>query len=205
MKRSTLFASLAVLVTLLNGCASIVSGTDQKVSFDSEPEGATISIAGREIGKTPLTTSIDKDQNLVLSFQKKGYKEHSARLSTSLNSWFWGNIVFGGFLGSTTDNASGAMYQYSPDQYFVTLTPQNPSDAYSDKPRKIKELFLTFGDQIRLDLNSGGGENTEILLDILEIKDSEKRTTLKALKKLASRHDDDIALAEAIIDFYGIE
>ena len=205
MERSILITFLAILVTLLNGCASIVSGTDQKVSFDSEPAGATVSVAGKKLGTTPITTAIDKDKNLSLTFDKEGYKRHTTQLSTNLNSWFWGNIVVGGFLGSTTDSASGAMYQYSPDQYFVTLTPENRSDAYSEKPRKVKELFVAFGDQRRLDLNSRGGEKADILLDILGTEKDEKDTTLKALNKLASRNEDDIALAKAIIEFYDIE
>lgn len=106
MKRSAIAGLILSSTALFSGCATIVSGTDQKLTFDSEPEGATVTVAGRVLGKTPLTVEVDKDKNLALTFEKEGYKTYTTQLSTSLEPWFWGNIVIGGLVGSTTDSLS---------------------------------------------------------------------------------------------------
>ena len=67
-----------------------------------------------------------------------------------MNPWFFGNIVIGGLLGSTTDGVSGAINEFSPDQYFVTLSPNTPFGISTSKPRKIKELVVAFGSDIRI-------------------------------------------------------
>src|SRR5882672_9180903 len=112
----------------LTGCASIISGSNQEVTFHSTPEGATVSVNGKTFGKTPLTTALKKKAGQSLSFEKDGYKTVTLQLETRLDSWFWGNILLGGFFGSTTDELSGAAHEYSPNQYMVTLEPIGTGD-----------------------------------------------------------------------------
>ena len=44
------------VIFLMSGCASIVTGTDQTLAFNSEPDEATVTVAGKMIGKTRLST-----------------------------------------------------------------------------------------------------------------------------------------------------
>src|ERR1051326_762383 len=44
----------------LGACATIVTGRNGQVSFTSNPGGATVSVDGRTIGVTPLTTVLPK-------------------------------------------------------------------------------------------------------------------------------------------------
>lgn len=203
MKR---FTFLIVILSIFgfSGCASIITGTDQVLTFNSEPDGATVTVSGKVVGKTPLTAPINKGKNQALTFEKEGYKTHSVQLSTSLNSWFWGNILFGGLVGSSTDGVSGAIHEFSPDQYFVTLTPDTPGGLSSSKPRKIKELLVLFGNDIRMELVNNGGEKTDAILEILQVAKDEKETTIKALLKLSEKSEDDLELANSIIEFYDI-
>lgn len=196
---------LTFAITVISGCASIVTGTDQTLTFNSEPDGATVTVAGRVVGKTPLSVQIDKGQNQSLTFEKEGYKTYTTQLSTTTSGWFWGNIVIGGLLGSTTDGVSGAINEFSPDQYFVTLTPDNGHGLSTSKPRKIKELVIAFADDIRLELTSDGGESTDAILAVLEIDKTDKDTTLIVLKKLASQNPNDLEFAQAIVEFYGVK
>ncbi len=205
MKKQSKYWLLTFAITVISGCASIVTGTDQTLTFNSEPDGATVTVAGRVVGKTPLSVQIDKGKNQSLTFEKEGYKTYTTQLSTTTNAWFWGNIVIGGLLGSTTDGASGAINEFSPDQYFITLTPDNGYGLSTSKPRKIKELVIAFADDIRLELTSNGGESTDAILAVLDIDKTDKDTTLIVLEKLASQNRNDLEFAQAIVEFYGVK
>jgi len=205
MKNLKYFVIALSFITFISGCASIVSGTDQTLTFNSEPDGATVIVAGKTVGKTPLSVQIDKDENQSLTFEKEGYKTYTTQLSTTMDSWFWGNIVFGGFVGSTTDGMSGAINEFSPDQYFVTLTPTTPYNLSTSKPRKIKEIIIAFGDDIRLELMNGGGENTDAIISLIGDEDTDKVTTTKVLKKIANDNTNDLEFANKIIDLYDIK
>ena len=204
MKKIIYTMSLS-LILLVSGCASIITGTDQNLTFNSEPDGATVTVAGKVVGKTPLSVQIDKGKNQSLTFEKEGYKTHTTQLSTSLTPWFWGNIVLGGLVGSTIDGVSGAINEFEPDQYFVTLTPETPFGMSTSKPRQIKEIIIAFGSEVRKQLVAGGGESVDALIEILELENTDKQTTLKALNKLANQYSNDLEFANSIIDVYSIK
>lgn len=200
-----LLLALATIALLSTGCASIVSGTDQKLTFNSEPDDAVVTVSGRVLGKTPLTVAVDRDSNQSITFEKEGYKTYTTQLSTTTNPWFFGNIVLGGLLGSTTDGVSGAIHEYSPDQYFVTLTPDSPTGVSTSKPRQIKEIIIAFSGKFRHQLASGGGEKVDTILHLLAIDDSEKETTIKTLNQIALNTENDLELANTIIEIYEVQ
>ncbi|WP_286815643.1 PEGA domain-containing protein [Marinobacter sp. UBA3607] len=196
---------LAAITILSTGCASVVSGTDQKLTFNSEPEEATVTVSGRVLGKTPLTVPVDRASNQSISFEKEGYKTHIAQLSTTTNPWFFGNIVLGGLVGSTTDGVSGAIHEYSPDQYFVTLNPDTLTGISTSKPRRIKEIFIAFSGELRHELAIGGGEKVDTVLKLLGTETSNKDTTIRALNQLALANENDLELANTIIEIYDVQ
>lgn len=203
--KNVLALLLAVTVILSTGCASIVSGTDQKLTFNSEPEEATVTVSGRVLGKTPLTVPVDRGSNQSITFEKEGYKTYTAQLSTTTNPWFFGNIVLGGLVGSTTDGVSGAIHEFSPDQYFVTLKPDTPTGLSTSRPRQIKEIIIAFSGEVRHELATGGGEKVDTLLRLLDIDGTEQDTTIRALNQLALANENDLELAETIIEVYGVQ
>ena len=134
-------------VVSLSGCATMIDGRDQEMTFRSVPEGASVLINGREVGKTPYISKIDRKNDQMLTFQKEGYKSESLQLTTNTNGWFIGNVIFGvaGLVSSTTDASTGAMYQYSPSFYQVTLTPLTASDqqAIAYRVNESKTFIVT--------------------------------------------------------------
>jgi hypothetical protein len=112
MNKLFYFFTAILSIFILSSCASIVTGRDQNLTFNSEPDGATVTVSGKVVGKTPISVQIDKGKNQALVFEKEGYKTFTTQLSTRTNSWFWGNIVLGGFFGSSTDGISGAIYEF---------------------------------------------------------------------------------------------
>jgi len=113
---------VAVGVLLGSGCASIVSKSDWPVRVSSNPDGALCTVTDKtgtviSKGVTPTILTLKsgdgyfKSASYKLMFEKEGYQPASKELSTSLNGWYWGNIVLGGLIGMLiVDPATGAMW-----------------------------------------------------------------------------------------------
>lgn len=160
MNKYLILPVLMFALMLAQGCATVVDGKGQMITFNSEPEHATIMISGIKIGETPLSVPIKRENNVILEVTKDGYMPYKTTLGTKTNTWVFGNILFGlpGFFSTTTDNQTGAMTEFSPEKYFVILSPVDQSKNDSNA-RKIKEFVVAFGDSIRLELAAGeGGE-----------------------------------------------
>lgn len=198
--------SVAVLFGsgFFSGCSTIVSGSTQSVSFTSNPEGATIEVDGRTLGKAPLTVTLKKRSGQRLSASLDGYKTVTLPLETRLNGWFWGNIVFGGGIGSTTDGMSGSMNEYSPSHYMITLPPAGTS-AIEGKVRlsdeqKIKDFVVVGYRQILEDLRNGQGEYRDSLLSLLKIPKEAQVEATRKLKALADVYADIPEFADRVLD-----
>jgi len=157
----------------LTGCATIVSGTTQQITFQSTPDGAVVRLNGRELGKTPLTLMLEKKDPQLFTVEKEGFKTYEGSMSTSLDPMFWGNIIFGGVIGSTTDSASGAMHQYAPDQYMVTLEPMATSQLntfiHLSKREQARSFLFQNYENIKSDLSKNSGEYIDALLQVLNV------------------------------------
>lgn len=202
--KKLVYMCIATIVVIGSGCASIVSGQKQQLTFNSEPADATVTINGAVVGKTPMTFMVDRKSEVSVSFMKDGYKSQSLILSTTLNGWFWGNIVFGGFLGSTTDAASGAMHEYAPNQYFVTLVPNSTAQSIDPLPEKakVKDFIILNYQNIIQDVNKGSGQYLSSLLVMLKVQNdnqSEAQNKIKALSTVYMLIPD---FAEQVVNYF---
>ena len=126
---------IALSFLCLSSCASIVSQSDYPVMINSSPDGATFVIKNQtgvniESGVTPkqvtLTTKAGffDGETYVISFDKAGYKTSFLVLDTELDNWYFGNIFFGGTIGSfIVDPLTGAMWEL-PDASSASLAPK---------------------------------------------------------------------------------
>lgn len=118
MKQTLLFSIVAALV--LSSCATVLTGTYNKVSFNSNPEGAKIYKDGVEMCVTPCTVPIRKQYNKTnIEFKLDGYKTRIITLNKRFdvvsilnltNPLFWGVDVIG-----------GAIVQYDTRAYYIEL------------------------------------------------------------------------------------
>jgi len=127
--------ALVVLGLLATGCASILKGSDQKVSFNSEPSDAKVVITdvrqAKEVlvGSTPFTTTLKrgagyfKKAKYNVTFEKPGYQTEAIVLEGTPGGWYiGGNLLFGGGMGwLIVDPATGAMWTLEPADMSVTL------------------------------------------------------------------------------------
>lgn len=213
--------TLAAWASLLGGCATISSGTTQEMSFQSNPEDVVVTVTQRIrdsntdsmwkddvriLGKTPLTLQLDKAENQTVLFSKDGYKPLTMKLATTLDSWFWGNILLGGFFGSTTDSMTGAMYEYSPSQYFVALIPDtsSPIEAASllDQREKAREFIVRRYTSLMADLSKKGGDDLSALLQLLQVDPAQEAEAQRKISALSQVYSDAAVFANHVADLY---
>ncbi len=107
-------------MSLLSGCASIVSGTSQHVYVETPPvKGAVCSLKNDKgswyIPSTPGSAVVHKSTHpLFINCKKKGYKTAYQNYQSSTKGIIAGNIIFGGVIGAGIDAADGAAFDYPP-------------------------------------------------------------------------------------------
>src|SRR4051812_3470662 len=91
----------------VSGCATIVSGTTQKLSVSSRPTGATATIDNNISAKTPALLTLDRKSDHTLVVSKEGFKNQTVFIKRTMNGMGFGNVLVGGIIGVGIDAASG--------------------------------------------------------------------------------------------------
>lgn len=196
------------LANYVSGCSTIISSKFQSVTFQSTPPGATVNINGLPIGLTPFTTLIEKKNAQTLTINKVGYKTYTTSMETSIDPWFWGNIIFGvaGIYGFTTDGFTGAMHEYAPSQFLVTIEPEGSTKVESStlpsKKDKAREFIIVNYHQISSELNKGAGSYLSSLLVILQIPKYTEDSSIKQLKTMSDEFNDIAQFADQVTAAY---
>jgi hypothetical protein len=128
MKILTL-ASLALLVALSSGCATITSGTSQTIAVETEKNNVPVAGANCRIVTskgvwnltTPATFEISKSSDDArISCEKAGEPKGEATAKSGFKSNTVGNVLIGGIIGIGVDAMTGAMWAY-PTRWLVKL------------------------------------------------------------------------------------
>lgn len=113
MKKTLLFVTLIFLMT---SCATIISGSKQNIKINSTPTNAFVFVDGKQQGKTPLETKLERKSNHNIAIKLEGYNDFNIRLEKKMNGWLWGNILAGGIIGYIVDLSTGAVYRLTPKE-----------------------------------------------------------------------------------------
>ena len=116
-----LLTASALILLAVSACSTIVNGKVQTVTINSNVSGAEISVNGKPVGQTPFTGLLERSNKASITVSKDGYIAKTITLDTNIEPIFWGNIIIGGVIGSTTDAATGSMYKYAPGTLEVDL------------------------------------------------------------------------------------
>ncbi|MGE8434331.1 PEGA domain-containing protein [Chryseobacterium joostei] len=103
-------------------CATMFTGTQDPITFTSNPEGATVFHKGIEKCVTPCTTKIPRSlSKQTVTFQKEGFNSEEVKLDKKFNPVTLLNILFGGAIGVGIDAATGSLTKYSSKKYEAEL------------------------------------------------------------------------------------
>ncbi|MDR1881971.1 MAG: hypothetical protein LBR26_04220 [Prevotella sp.] len=123
----------AILLSLLTGCASIVSKSSYPLTISSTPSEARISItdrSGREVyaGTTPTIVQLKARTGFFakaeyqVRFRSPGYNEKVVPVLFKIDGWYFGNLLLGGVIGMLiVDPLTGAMWKLESDFLHATL------------------------------------------------------------------------------------
>ena len=110
-----------IALFLMTGCATIFTGTKDRIAFSSTPSGATIYKDGVEICTTPCNYKIKRSLNDTdVEFKLDGYETRLITLDKEFN--LVSIINLGNLLGWGIDALSGAVMKYDRKSYDLKLT-----------------------------------------------------------------------------------
>lgn len=191
-----------VLALALSGCATIISGSNQTITVNTDVPGAQVMLNGMPLGITPLIVSIKRGQEGVLSVQMPGYTTFQAPITKKVNGIFFVNILFGGTFGSSTDYSTGAMYAYEPDTYFVTLAPAGmapPVAAEWKRKENVRAFVLLNNEALAHDLADGQGEYVDALAELLEVDQGQRAPAVKRWRASYAGSQTTVAFADRMV------
>ena len=120
----TIFVGLNTSAFGFATLATTFKGGDE-ITFNSNINNVEVKLNGNTVGELNGTFSykVKRDGQIkVFTFTKAGYKTQKVTLTTSFDNLFWGNLIFGGSIGSSVDSwFTNNSQQYSPNQYFINL------------------------------------------------------------------------------------
>ena len=123
MKKPLYFLLITVSCFYFSACATIFSGTSDRITFESKPDGAKVYIDGLDEGTTPTTIRVSRNfMEVDVSLKLDGYEPYNFKLKKEFN---WVSILnLGDPLGWAIDIASGAFFKYRPRGYTLELEPK---------------------------------------------------------------------------------
>ena len=138
-----------------------------------------------------------------------------------MNGYFWGNFLFGAGLSTTTDYASDAMIEYSPNMYYITLNPipllqsndgglgpergvRARIEQESISPdRRVRTYIVRNHRYLTSDISKGQGEFLSSLCSLLRLPESGE--TVKKLRLISSRNPEAPSFADALLFQYPVD
>lgn len=123
MRHARTLALALLLALTTTGCATLFAGGSERITIDSQPQGAQVSTQyGQPLGVTPFQTELDPRRTYVLRFEKQGYMPASYAVGHTIDGITYLNLLC--VLCWGVDVATGAMWGLKTNAVTVTLNPR---------------------------------------------------------------------------------
>lgn len=131
--KSIITVTILLVVSLIQGCATITNGSSQEIPIRSTPSGAEVVIDGMNRGITPTVVTLKRRGNYTLTLKKECLDPVNIQIQRDFRfpKWFFGNMLFGGAVGWIVDVASGSAWSLYPYEVEGTLQPSSKPECAS--------------------------------------------------------------------------
>ncbi len=127
----------ALVLCMLCGCATIISGKNETVRIDSEPQGVMVKVDGAHY-ETPVVISLARDTDHYVVFPNGQRVDITRHFQAAV----LGNILLGGVIGLVVDAVSGAATgNLEPDRLMY-----KDGKVYNSQTKKV---ILAGGEEVR--------------------------------------------------------
>jgi hypothetical protein len=111
---------IIVIALFSQSCATLLSGTHQKIKIESIPSGALVQVNGFSKGVTPLKVKIKKGfKSPEIVLKKEGYQDITFKPEHGFQALALLNLADP--LGWAIDLATGSCIKYKPSNYEIQL------------------------------------------------------------------------------------
>ena len=133
MNKVTLLGMSALIGIFATGCASVISKKDYNIAINTAPSNAEVSIIDEDgiivyKGKSPTNITLEaggpyfKAYDYTVTVEKEGYDKQIIQLNSSIDPWYFANILFGGAGiiggGLIIDPLTGSMWKLPDNRSF---------------------------------------------------------------------------------------
>ena len=100
-------------------CASLINGTTQEVTINSDPAGAKLVIDNRLYEKSPVVIEVSRKKDIAGRLKKDGYEDESFIIERNFSKWaFLDLLIPPAFI---FDLYTGGAYVFEKDRYYVEM------------------------------------------------------------------------------------
>lgn len=126
MKSRFILSVLFLFVVTLSGCASVISGTEDRISINSLEEGTLIKVDGQARGKNNTDVHLRRGDSHVIVASKPGCEDATVTTGRQFDyRSLLGILIDFGLVTIPIDFISGAVWKTEPSSY--TVSPVCPS------------------------------------------------------------------------------
>jgi len=156
---------LVPLAWLLSGCATIFSGTTDRLKFESDVPGVRLTVDGHELGELPLDIDMSRSfmggRQFNARFEKPGYLTQQFVLTREFNPVAVLDVTSIPTSGGI-DVLTGAIMRFAPKEYFVRMRQAGVASRSTDAVRFALVNFRA----LQKDIARGGGETLAALAEV---------------------------------------
>jgi hypothetical protein len=146
---------------LLNGCATIFTGTSEEIKFSASVPGVRLTIDGQPKGTLPLTVTQSRDfmhgQEFKAKLEAPGYETQEFVLKRQFN-WVAILDITSVPTSGGIDYYTGALMHFEPREYHVQMKKKGKGSAEFEREKRLWRYALANYRKVQLDLLRGGGE-----------------------------------------------
>ena len=157
MNRKLLAGAIGALAFAVSGCATVINGTNQPVEFESDPAGATVSLATGQSCTTPCAYELRRGNDNIVTISKAGYQTVEVFIQSRTGGGVAGNILAGGIIGGVVDASNGASNHLYPDPVSVRLVPtgQSGDAVLLDEDGEVISTVAAYNATVEEDVRQG--------------------------------------------------